>query len=336
VLALKAAASNKPKTDYSAFATSNAIAYTVAIPPDQNVVITAPIIDKITLTLPVNEPPAILGVIKQRLIGFKNANGQSAGAHFKPGSIKYGVSAHLVHEPTGESVFVQAAPKSPKVAFLRFEMNPAKLGPDGIWFWRKLVADLLGLSGVWSCMASTATMTRVDLACDLVGVRIDRLALVANRRGKCVMYFGLNGKIETAYLGATSGKNAPMIAYNKKAQLQEFDEEPQCGDLEHTRMEMHVISRRPISTLADIANPFTKVNVMYLPRDVSGVPPHAWQHFTDSVRYRGLAAALEPIPQALRVNYMAGFDALPEPLWQPEKIWSKWNGVLADSGLLSD
>ncbi len=332
------AASNKPNmagSTASSHVITGTVAYNVPVSPDQVITVTASIIDKLSLTLPVGDDPTTVAAVKNALAGLSDSNKAPPTGKAKLGPTKYRTNVHLLHAPSGQHILVQADPTS-NLAFLRFEMNPAKLGADGVRFWRNNVAEIFGHADASLNAASKATVTRIDLACDLINVRIDSLAFKANVSGKTITYIGMKGRLETIYMAVKAHKSGEISGYNKKRQLKDQGLESQYGDLQHTRVEVRVLARRPITQLTDMKNPFRKVEVTYLPRTAPSLPLHVWRHFTDAVRYRGLTAALEPIPAHLRDAYLAGLNGLASPLWQPDLIWAKWPRVLAASGLLAD
>lgn len=330
-VASNATASNK--TDLP----ENQIAYLVELPTTDIVTVTRPIIDKLTFVCSFFDKDAA-SVLKEALLdAVKEDNGPyksvpKAGV----GQKRYKVNVHLRHAASNQAILIQVDPGSPKIAFARFEFNPVKLGPPGMAFFREELSNLLMHQIPWSQFVKQARVTRIDLACDLVNVSVDSLALSTSVLGKNHIYFGMKGALETAYLAVKKGKSGKLIAYNKKRQLTDTKQNPQFGDLAHTRIETRVTTKYAMDQLAKLDNPFAKIDIRYLSPTAKGVPDHAWAHFTDAIRYRGVTAALAPVPLWLRPTYKAGLDAMAAPLWRPIDIWSTWSSVLEAANIAGD
>jgi hypothetical protein len=71
----------------------------------------------------------------------------------------------------------------------------------------------------------TGKISRVDIAVDLVGIRIDSLDIRYFGKGKSHWYYSPSGEPETGYYGISPSpkgkKNAPYVAYNKRKELKE-------------------------------------------------------------------------------------------------------------------
>jgi hypothetical protein len=306
-------------------------AYTVAITPDSTIKATVPIMDRLSLTIPISKNPKIVDGTVERLAAFiANPDNQVIASHKQS---KFHRNFQLVDQHSGRSIFVQACPKYPNLAFARFDMNPAKLGVDGMRLWRRFVDQIWGADQAQAAIAD-ATVTRVDFACDLVGVRIDALAVRPAHQKKSAIYYGIKGRVETYLVWCKKQKEADTEVYNKKAELEDHGHEPAYGDVEHTRVEIRSKTRRPIIKLFTQKNPFANLDIGYLPREAPGLPAHIWRHFCDSARYRTLPVALDLIPLEYRQPYLDALKAAPA-IWFPNKVWTNWQDVLSSSGLLA-
>ncbi len=186
---LHPAASNKTNLP------DNQIAYKVGISPTESVTVTTPIIDKLAFVFSHADPDgdsslkeSLLEAIKDDPTLYKSAKKASVGQK------RYKLNVQLHHAASGQNVLIQADPGSAKVAFARFELNPAKLGAEGMAFFRAELAQLLTHQVPWSAIAAKAKVTRLDLACDLVGIGVDTLAMNATVEGKSHVYFGMKGR----------------------------------------------------------------------------------------------------------------------------------------------
>lgn len=306
------------------------IAYSV----DGGVKVLKPVIDKLSLTYDL--PQCDHQPVKEKLLDLSKE-----GEPFSPAKVKttrYQTRVHLTHPMTGHSILIQADPKPSKksVPFMRFDYNPAKLGPEGIVFLRDRLEEVLPGNHPWKAIATGCKVTRIDVAVDVLKAPIDQLVIWSAKSGKSHCYYSASGVLETAYLEVKSGKAGTTTAYNKGQQLIDKKRDPKFGDVPHTRIEVHVKTARSIVKLAGLPNPFGKLQVGY--PALVGTPPeqwHHWRHFLDSVRFRGEAAALSMIESGeLRQAYASGLKAAQDEFWKPSKLWLTWPEVLTKSGLL--
>jgi len=184
---------------------------------------------------------------------------------------------------------------------------------------------------------STSKVTRLDIAVDIIGIRIDALDLQFGGEGKSHWYYSGAGQPETGYLGIKqSDKNAPWTAYNKRKQLKETagSGKQLYGGLSHTRLEFHAKPNKPLGELKHYPNPFTQISVAY-PVAPKGVSLYAWQFFLDACQRRGHKQALALIPDGqVKGRYVKALTTAHETFWRPEKIWAVWEQSLSKHGLL--
>lgn len=283
--------------------------------------------------------------VKANLVGL----GEEPGEPWKP-LIKtkmYSLRRSLRHPASGESILIEAAPPPPPglkapVSYLRFKFNPAKLGPDGVAFLRDRLTEVFLIEHPWSLIASHCTVTQMDVAADLLGVKTGDLLVGDYKPGsakagplKRMFVFSAAGALESLYL---VGKSAKVRLYNKRQELIDKKEPAAFGGTAYTRIEMVTKPQRPITKLAAMTNPFGKLTVHNLTKPVE--PPdglHNWTFFLDCCRVRGLKAALALLPtDELRQAYQDALSAAEVPIWKPEKLWAKWPAVLEASGLLPE
>ena len=113
-------------------------------------------------------------------------------------------------------------------------------------------------------------VTRLDIAVDLIGIRIDDLDVRYGGGGKSHWYFSQLGQVETQYFGLNAtakDKNAPWSMYNKRQQLKAnaSGEPPDqlFGGMSHTRLEHRAKPNKPFPKLVGLANPFVKISLAY-------------------------------------------------------------------------
>ncbi len=217
---------------------------------------------------------------------------------------------------------------------MRFELNPAKLGKGGLDFFRERLADFLLVEADWSDISAGAKITWIDLASDIINLGMERLHFHVSSTGKTHAYFGLKGATETVYLGLKKGKSGKVTIYNKRQQLKDTKRLAKYDGLPHTRVEIRARTALSIDNLGKLSNPFDKLDIGYLPHKAENMPAHVWQHFCDSVRYRGITEALNIVPSERLPIYKAALDQ-GEPIWRPLEIWKSWPGSLDGAGLVT-
>jgi hypothetical protein len=322
------------------------------------VTVCKPKVDRLTLTYDIPDPELQLAVCQYLWDNAADSNYpniQNAKTKLKKihGAPNYGTSVQFV--PPGEvgSVFIQAkmggvAPKSGKLmnnpkeqAFLRFDFNPARLGPTGLSLFKDELNNILHdtQNTSWAELATKAKITRLDIAVDLINVDIeDMMFRFAKAGGKSGSYFGVGSKLETRYLNVTSGGSNTYV-YDRRQRLLDLQNDgkgsgPEYGETPHTRIEFRTDSTRPVVDLPNLLNHLKKIEVF----DIDALSPpeeaHHWRLFQDSCRYRGLSGALELLPEGLRQEYEDTVKTVESELWRPDKLWEKWPESLEASGLL--
>jgi hypothetical protein len=295
----------------------------------KKIIVTRPIIDKISLTFDVTgaeDRDAIAGILMDL------SKDETSPEYTAATGKGYQVNLTLTHAESGQSVLIQAVPKS-KAAFLRFEFNPTKLGPDGMAFFKERLSDFLGFNWTWDDVKQLARVTRIDVAVDFVNAHRNELVCEWDKPTKTISYVGPHGSLETTYLGMTaSKKNSKFKAYNKNRQLAADDRQPKFGGVPHTRVEFRVKTNHPIAGLSKLQNPLARATINFVPRKNPHVANYAWEHFTDSAQRRGLEPALVLVPPNLRKAYRVPWKEA-APIWHSPSIWTRWADSLDAASL---
>lgn len=246
----------------------------------------------------------------------------------------------------GATVRIEVDPKSKatSIPFMRFEFNPAVLGPTGIECFRDQLYGALVDHYPWEAIAHGCRVTRLDIAIDLLGVQVKDLIIAKQGKKSAYKrraYFSASGALETLYpVFKKEGLLAPLCVYNKAQELSDAGASPIYGGVPHARIEARLngqnLHGKALTALHEIKNPFLGLEVVDPTHPIS--PPetmHAWSFFLDSCRARGKDEALKMLPtEALRVAYGEAFVAADRQVWNPEKIWKRWPQALQSSGLL--
>ena len=89
---------------------------------------------------------------------------------------------------------MQAGPKKPGLKHdLRLEFNPTRLGLAGIAFLKSQLESLLVGALSYAHIMAAGTVTRLDIAVDVVGIRISDLDVRFMGEGKSHWYLSING-----------------------------------------------------------------------------------------------------------------------------------------------
>ena len=336
----------------------SALAYWYNTKSGYKVSVSKPIVDRLTLTYDIADPELQL-IICQYLWNTAADDNypsiQNAKTKLKKmfGAPNYGTSVQFVPPGNIGSVFIQARmgnalqksgkPKSkPKEqAFLRFDLNPARLGSHGLSLFKDELSNIfLETPDVaWAALATKATITRLDIAVDLINVDIEDLMFRYKKAGgKSGSYFGVGSKLETRYLNVTKSGSKTYV-YDRRQKLLDLQKDgegagPEYGDTPHTRIEFRTNTTKPVIELPKLMNHAKKIEIFDID---AGDPPeeaHHWRLFQDSCRYRGLSGALELLPEGLREKYEATVQSVESELWRPDNLWEKWPESLKASGLL--
>lgn len=92
---------------------------------------------------------------------------------------------------------------------------------------------------------------------------------------------------------------------------------------------MKHLGGRKLAQLAHLPNPFKGTNlVLELPGPPNPAKAWEWTFFSDSVKVRGLTAALALLPEDRRIKYRKYLKDHALPAWDPGAIWTGWLPML--------
>jgi len=305
-------------------------------PTGYRVTVLKPKVDRLSVTLSVNDS-TVGKQIRDHLADMASSGAATMTKWKKSkgwGSGKYDRSYSL-NVGSESSALVQCASVTAPVSLLRFEFNPSGLGPAGAKAFRESIPDLTAHHFDFEALAAEGTVTRVDIAVDLVNIDIEDLLINTAKPGVTNGYFGITGKAETKYLNVNkSGSN--LYVYDRRAllaKLQQDGEKALYGGAKYTRVEVRSNPNIPLTAMDGMSNRLLKVDLF----DIEAASPpekfHHWKLFQDSCRYRGLKGALALLPAGTRAAYEAAIKAT-DTLWRPKELWSHWPSVLKNAGLV--
>src|SRR6266545_1217411 len=117
-------------------------------PLKAQIAVLKPIIDKISITYPIDDSELRETLIESLLLEAEKGHPFAPAPKFGKGSAQYKASA-LLTTPSGDRVLIQIGPKKANVVHgLRLEFNPAAVGPEGIGFLKDELEVLVPVYGL--------------------------------------------------------------------------------------------------------------------------------------------------------------------------------------------
>jgi hypothetical protein len=239
-----------------------------------------PFIDKISITLAVSEVHllSVWTAVKELI--------KLTGLFKKTKSSKlYKINGLICGASTDERVLFQFGTKDDKPPQCRLEFNPKKLGIDGLNDLDNILGEIF--PDGWGYFFKHGRVTRLDVAVDLPGVRMDQFLFLAHQ-GETYQRFGTNGHLETFYVGTSKG-NQTRIYSKKKEQLAKgkpFGKS--VVRVERTLRNLNLV----VGELQKLKNP-----------------------------------AMALLPEQRRSKYRKYLKQNQKVWWQPQAIWEKWPEV---------
>lgn len=237
---------------------------------------------------------------------------------------RYKFTRNISLSSCAERVLINAGPKHPGCPDCRLEFNPSKLGWQGVNDLDFVLLELF--PGGWDYVWTHGQITRIDIAIDLPGVRVEDFHVLPHTSLTYKTY-GRNGLCETIYIGKPKGNQFRI--YDKTGE-QKANGIKTTTQITRVEKILRVISISP-SELHDLANPFSGlVLVAKTPLAPVNENPKAWAMFLDSVQVRGLGPALALLSKTRRTTYRKHIAAQSLPWWKPEEIWFNWKHTASD------
>lgn len=278
-----------------------------------------PFIDKLslTLTLPSDDLSLIYGNVHVAL---------KAASIFQQAKSSHGFKTNrliaLPHADTAERVLFQFDKGEGKVPHFRIEFNPLKIGEKGITDLDNAFYDIF--SDGWLYVVKHGRISRIDVAVDIPGVRMDDF-LVLPTMGITHQRIFRDGHLETLYLGSKKGNQTRI--YSKK---KEQEANGKAFGQSVVRIErMHRNLGMSINELKTLSNPFeTLLLTEQMPPPPVGTDEKRWSRFQDSVKMRGQASALALLPKTQKAEYKKHLEKHTKTWWNPKAIWAHWPAVV--------
>ncbi len=300
----------------------------------KNVSVFKPVIDKISICVPIADPEErafyetqIMDLSKDQ--DFPDFETVSA----KDKSYKYNMKWR--HTGSGKAVLIQAHPYSPStVTFLRFEFNPNLLGVDGISAFKEMLNVLFSFEHLtYADIIQIGRFTRLDIAVDLVNARTSDLIVRGRGKGKKVVYYSSTDQMETTYLDKPKKAPSKAKVYDKLQQQTDKSISPDYVGVSHARVEIQHGGTK-LNKLLNIHNVLKRIKVIHPTTVPAGIDEWVWNLFLDSCRYRGIDEALKMLPEDQQGKALKVLKKAETETWRPKKLWEEWPETVAKYGLL--
>lgn len=222
--------------------------------------------------------------------------------------------------PDTHNAYFEAGPWHQAMPSYRLDFNPSALTEYAI-------TRLLCLLD--TCMDATpfeffskGTVTRLDAAVDLPGYTLEDVIVRSTGKKKHGAYSNKDGVPETQYIGTP--RSARIVCYTKP--------DPATGQ-SSLRLERRLRPKIYGLEVADLRNPFAKIELLHVDALASLGLGFPTQFFADSVRLRGLSRALEALPKDQRKAVKTLLTATPNIVPDANQIWCRWKDSLIATGL---
>ncbi len=214
---------------------------------------------------------------------------------------------------------------------LRLEFVPIDLGSKGI---EELHASLsLLVEGGWNAFVERGRITRLDVAVDVPGVRMEEFFLLPKQLATTKQW-RTNGTLETYTSGKKDGNQT--VIYSQKAKRIAKHQEWHGKSVVRIERRLRQPSVKLLSDLKLLPNPFAAMKMV---ENIPDAPPgedkpYIWALFALSAQQVGVQAALGHLPQARRSRYRKHLEAHMKPWWDVDAIWCNWPSSIDETGIL--
>lgn len=315
--------------------------------------VSRPIPDRIALMVPlgaefIDEPltkEAHVEWIKVLMANLKNSDAGLASA--KGGGSKKWTDAALTLGPKSTTVHLKAykPSKTGKTDWqLRIEFSPAGLGTEGVVALTDAIASASFGQLKLAKARAAARITRLDTACDFLGVDPLHMVVRTDLVSKTAHYLGVDGALETEYGFKLKKKkdgrvlgDAVYCLYDKRRQLLAAGLVPPHGTTPLTRVERRQRWKNNAPLFSEIATlpcAFNGIRLAYLrenaPKPISGWIRYAYlRRSVTAAQCRDLIGLPEAAASEMEDDYLS----LPFNAFDPADWWSFWVDSLIECGL---
>jgi hypothetical protein len=255
---------------------------------------------------------------------------------------RYEVTLVATYKLTGAKIIFQINPHKKKRGYIRCELNPARLGANGMGFFRLILQALtctkaqFSFDDIWK---QPKSIKRIDIAVDMLGVDASDLEgryVYKKKQLKKHIYQNTTGRLETHYFQKPENDKNQAFWYNKAVEIKNNAKDPidgrqklKYGGALYSRFEYRVEETdKPIANLKSFTNHLPKLHFRAI--DYNKIKGKNYTHalFLKYALHRTRDKALEMIPPKHQKDYAASYDKAIIDIWKPKKIWE--NGWLKE------
>ncbi|MGE6696366.1 hypothetical protein ACQKH5_01655 [Hyphomonas sp. NPDC076900] len=222
-------------------------------------------------------------------------------------------------------------PSNLKKAPVRLQINPAKLGLDGLIklesTWDAVVGEFIPFRALFK----EAIVTRLDTAVDLLGCDASDILIHHQKVWKIWIATHPDTGVQTKqfYIKHSNQKSpfsrpngrAHLTVYDKRAEQIAKNLEPPYGDSTHIRIERSQVTKQPVEDLLKLKPAFGGWTIVLLSK-TQDFTKEQWLQYADSISARGIASAskLHPgMPSTFTEIRKAHIGIIKDDLW------NQWN-----------
>lgn len=225
---------------------------------------------------------------------------------------------------------------------LKIEMNPRRLEASGLGDVEAIFEHLFDDEIEFDRWLAGAKASRVDIAVDLINVRVVDLIFRSTEGHKWSAFFSPTSTLETwsrlskpNYQSAKSGKSGPpfIVVYDKRQQRVDVGKPTYFAHVPHTRVEYRKRSgNQHFCNLPGLGNHLNAISFGYVP-DVASVLGKHGRAYVDAVFRRGVDEALSPLPVTKMKLLREAIEKSEVGFWNPASNWERWSKSLDEVGL---
>lgn len=251
-----------------------------------NLVILRPIIDKLVfdyklqdvgknrkaIEATIDENILKLIAVKSEQFSFRKTTLDNVGLANHTLHKTYKSNFLLRYKPTGAKVIIQIKPKQ-QGGYIRFVLNPSRLGPKGILFLDAFIGLLTANDfkeiSFKTIAALPKAIKRIDIAVDMLGVDASDLEgryVYKQKKLKGHSFQNETGRKESQYFLMSEHDKNQAYWYNKRKEIKDKTDDPTSAGVQPlygkaliTRFEYRINETdKPISNLKSLTNHLTK------------------------------------------------------------------------------
>lgn len=227
------------------------------------------------------------------------------------------------------SAYIQCAPASDDIGFIRLDCNPARINLGILKEY--LATTVLNPNIGFDYLLKYGKVTRIDFAVDIDSEQVDNLYYYYDKMKYVEIVHTKSGRTE--YIGGKTKTGKRIVIYDrtpaikahnyKKAYFPKMQIPVPEQDI--MRVEVRLHPNKPFVDLHGLANPFE-------PLCISAPKPNdndlAWNLFLPLARFEGAQASLGRLSKHRKKSYKERLEKSAVTWWNPNKIWEQYKNLM--------